>query len=112
MANNIFKGYSTYGPGKSRSWVLYDLDLIKQDLMNIFMTRLGERIMRPTLGCNIWEYIYEPLTPDVVEIIEEEVTRIVSLDTRLSVQNIQINTTTNGIVILIQLLYIPLTAFK
>ena len=107
MANHIFAGYSTATPGKSRSWALYDFDLINRDLMNIFMTRLGERLMRPTYGCSIWDYVGEQLTPDVVEAIENEAERIVSLDTRLSFQSIEISTTNNGIIILIRMLYIP-----
>ena len=36
-----YKGFSTVAGGKSNQ--LYDLDLIKQDLINHFYTRKGER---------------------------------------------------------------------
>ena len=39
-----YKGFSTLAGVKSNQ--LYDLDLIKQDLINHFYTRKGERVIR------------------------------------------------------------------
>lgn len=103
----FFTGFSTLGTSKSRSWVLYDLDLIKRDLLNHFHTRLGERVMRPTFGCAIWDYLYEQLTPDVVERVETEVTRIVNLDTRTEARSIKVQTHEHGIVVIVDLYYRP-----
>lgn len=107
MDKKYFIGYSTIGNRTSRDWVLYDLDLIKRDLLNHFQTRVGERIMRPTFGCEIWNYIHEPLTPDIVSLIENEVTRIVSLDARTEVRKIRVQTYEHGVVVLADLFYRP-----
>ena len=107
MKKRLFTGYSTIDLSKDRSWVLYDLELIKRDLLNHFMTRKGERILRPTFGCSIWSYIHEPLTPEIVDRIEEEVTRIVTLDSRTETRRIVTETYRHGVVVLVDLYYRP-----
>ncbi len=107
MEKKYFIGYSTIGNRTTRNWTLYDLDLIKRDLLNHFQTRVGERLMRPTFGCEIWNYIHEPLTPDIVSLIENEVTRIVNLDARTEVRKIRVQTYEHGVVVLTDLFYRP-----
>lgn len=102
-----FTGFSTIGTSKSRSWVLRDIELIKTDLMNHFHTRRGERRMRPTFGCIIWDYIFDQMTPEIVAIVENEARRIVEHDTRLEARNIQVQTSDHGIVIVLDLYFRP-----
>lgn len=91
MANNTFVGFSTSAEKSGRrSWILYDVELIKQDLMNHFHTRLGERVMRPEFGCRIWDYIMEPNIEQVRNEIVAECERVVRLDTRLDVDEIKL----------------------
>lgn len=106
MANErIFVGYSTQGKSSSRSWALYDIDLIKNDLMMHFHTRMGERRMRPNFGCSIWDLIGEQLTPDVRDQIHDEVSRIIDLDTRVSNRGVNVTSKDNSIVVLVDLFY-------
>jgi phage baseplate assembly protein W len=101
----FFTGFSTRGTSDSRSWVLYDIDLIKQDLLNHFHTRKGERVGRPTFGCSVWDLIGEQMTPDVKDEVREEVKRIVTLDTRVINRGVQVDTSDHGIVVLVDLYY-------
>ena len=55
-----FRGYSSVGTTFLSS-VRYDLDLAKQDLLNNFNTRKGERVMMPTFGSIVWDMLFEPL---------------------------------------------------
>ena len=48
------RGFSTVNPENS-SFQQYDLSLIKQDLLNHFNIRQGEKISDPTFGCIIWD---------------------------------------------------------
>jgi phage baseplate assembly protein W len=106
--SKIFVGFSTAHASKKRSWALYDIDLIKQDLKNHFYTRKGERPMRPTFGCAIWDLIGEQLTNDVVELCHNEVERIISLDTRVERRgDIKIDIIQNGLVVSVDLYYRP-----
>ena len=50
-----YKGFSTVAGVKSNQ--LYDLDIIKQDLINHFYTRKGERVMNPDFGSIIWDLL-------------------------------------------------------
>lgn len=107
MADRIFCGFSTSGASNSRSWAIHDIELINRDLYYHFYTKKGERVMRPTFGCSIWDYFMEQMTPDVKDIIEDEVRRIVGLDTRVNCKNITLFTKQNGLTIVVDLFYIP-----
>ena len=51
--SQFYKGFSSLDQTTSNS-KLYDFDLIKQDIINHFNTRKGERVMNPTFGSIIW----------------------------------------------------------
>lgn len=104
---NLFTGFSTAGADLNKDWTRYDIDLIKRDLMNHFHTRIGERRMRPTFGCRIWEYLMEPATAHNRDLIAEEAKRVCESDSRLSIQDIQVHRLENGIRVEITLFYTP-----
>jgi phage baseplate assembly protein W len=37
------------------------------------MTAPGERVMRPMFGCDIWDLLFEPVTPNLLGLIAEAV---------------------------------------
>lgn len=43
------------------------LSQAKDNLVNLIMTRKGERTMQPDFGCDIWRLIFEPITEDRIE---------------------------------------------
>jgi len=61
--SKTYKGFSTVS-NDSKSFSLYDFALIKQDLINHFHVRQGERLENPLFGTIIWDYIFEPLTEE------------------------------------------------
>ena len=61
VKQKAYRGFSTINPENS-SFQLYDLALIKQDIINHFNIRQGEKISNPQFGCIIWDALYEPLT--------------------------------------------------
>lgn len=86
--SQYYKGFSTVN-SLSVNGKLYDYDLIKQNILNHFNTRKGTRVMNPTFGTVVWDLIMEPLTDQIREILENDITTICSFDPR--VQPIQIN---------------------
>lgn len=82
----IFKGFSTVDKVRA-PYTLTDAELIKRDLLNHFYTRLGERVMRPTFGSVIWDYLMEPEDPETQEIIKEDIERIVNSDPRVEFED-------------------------
>jgi phage baseplate assembly protein W len=86
--SQFYRGFSTVDPTKTNP-KLYDYDLIKQDLMNQFNTRQGERVMNPEFGTIIWNLIYEPLTDQLKQAVVDNVNAILNSDPR--VVPVQIN---------------------
>ncbi len=82
----LFKGFSTVDKVRA-PYTLTDADLVKRDLLNHFYTRIGERIMRPTFGSVIWDYLMEPEDPRTQEIIKDDIERIVNSDPRVEHQD-------------------------
>jgi phage baseplate assembly protein W len=78
----FYKGFSTVDEN-SASVKLFDYELIKQDILNHFNTRKGERLMNPEFGTTIWDSLFEPLTPAVKQSIAEDINRILALDPRV-----------------------------
>ena len=81
--SQFYKGFSTIDESTTNV-KLYDFDLIKQDLLNQFNTRKGERLMNPNHGSVIWDLIFEPLTAEVRQLIANDIDRIVNSDPRVT----------------------------
>ena len=92
-----YRGFSTIDAERTRNWTRYDVDLVKRDLLNHFMTRIGERLGRLDFGCRIWDWLHEQMTPDLRERIIEEAIRIVKSDPRVNLVNVNIFEFQNGI---------------
>jgi phage baseplate assembly protein W len=80
--SQFYKGFSTVDD-TTNNVKLYDYELIKQDILNQFNIRKGERIMNPNFGSIIWDLIYEPLTPNVKQQISSDIDRILASDPRV-----------------------------
>ena len=102
----MYRGFSTIN-AVSQNFALYDFELIKQDLLNHFYVRQGERLMNPTFGCVIWDLLFEPLTEQVKGIILQNVNEIVNFDPRVQASNIVITSYDTGIQIQYTLTYVP-----
>jgi phage baseplate assembly protein W len=100
-----YKGFSSVESAKN--YKLYDIDLVKQDLMNHFYIRKGEKLENPEFGTVIWDMLFEQFTEDVKKIIAKDVEDIINYDPRISVNEIQIDTTEQGIRIQADIVYIP-----
>lgn len=74
-----YKGFSSSAP----SFALYDIALIKQDIINHFHIRQGEMLERPTFGTIIWDVLFEPLTEHLKNLIVQDVKTIINFDPRV-----------------------------
>lgn len=100
-----YKGFSS--KEVTRNYKLYDIDLVKQDLINHFYIRKGEKLENPEFGTVIWDMLFEPFTEDVKNIIAKDVEDIVNYDPRIIVNEIQVDSTDQGIRIQADITYIP-----
>lgn len=100
-----YKGFSSNE--SSRNYKLYDIDLVKQDLINHFYIRKGEKLENPEFGTVIWDMLFEQFTEDVKNIIAKDVEDIVNYDPRIAVNEVQVDSTDRGIRIQADIVYIP-----
>lgn len=105
LAGRTYRGIST--ASESGTFALYDVALIKQDIINHFHIRKGEKIENPTFGTIIWDILFEPLTEDVREAILEDVTTIINYDPRVQVSDITVSEYESGLQIECDLTYLP-----
>jgi phage baseplate assembly protein W len=101
----IYRGFSTKLSPKKYS--LTDYELAKQDLLNYFNIRKGEKLMNPNFGTIIWDMLFEPLTEDTQQVITDDITRIVTYDPRLAVGQVAVTQQDHGFLIQLTLSYIP-----
>jgi phage baseplate assembly protein W len=101
----MYKGFSSIN-SKSKNFKLFDFELVKQDLINSFHVRQGERLMQPEIGCIIWDLLFEPLTEEVKELILQNVNDIVNSDPRISPKNVVVTQYETGIQIEMILVYV------
>lgn len=105
VASKTYRGFSTVSP-EATSFVLYDIELIKQDIINHFHIRQGELLSNPEFGTIIWDVIFEPLTDQLKNAIVENVTQIINSDPRVSVDSIIVDQYESGILIDATLVYL------
>lgn len=106
IRSRAYRGISTVDINATGN-VLYDIALIKQDLINHFHIRQGEKLSDPEFGTIIWDILFEPLTEQLKDAIIQNVSRIVNHDPRVNVDNIIVDSYESGIQIECTLTYLP-----
>jgi phage baseplate assembly protein W len=100
----MYKGFSTVG--RTKKYRLTDQDLIKQDLINHFYIRKGEKLMNPNFGTIIWNVLFEPMTDDLKAVIIADIKQVASYDPRLSIDNVVVTEFEQGIQVELQLRFV------
>lgn len=100
-----YRGFSTRK--SSKKYTLTDYELAKQDLLNYFSLKKGQKLMQPTFGTIIWDMLFEPLDEATQEIITQDITKVVSYDPRLRVGQIAVTQQDTGFLVQLTLSYVP-----
>ena len=100
-------GFSTFGKRRP-PYTLENLELAKQDLMNVFHTRRGERVMRPDFGTVIFDLLFEPFDEETKALVVEDALDIVQDDPRFTMVSIDVRELEHTLRLDIKLNYIPL----
>ena len=101
---NLYTGFSTLAG--TRNFRLTDFALVKQDILNHFNIRKGEKLMNPNFGTIIWNVLHEPLTEDLKAVISQDIQSIATYDPRVSFDNIVITEFDQGLQIELQLRFV------
>jgi|TARA_B110000977_G_scaffold100605_1_gene132032 phage baseplate assembly protein W len=106
VKSRAYRGLSTVGKSVGNT-VAYDLELIKQDLINHLHIRQGEKLENPEFGTIVWDLLFEPLTESLKEAVAKNITEIVNYDPRVQVERIVVDEYEAGIIIECELTYLP-----
>jgi phage baseplate assembly protein W len=94
----FYKGFSSVDPTNFNTR-LYDFDLIKQDILNHFNTKKGERVMNPEFGSIIWDLLMEPLTDQTRELLKQDIIKICNSDPRVTPTQMDLTEYPNGYIL-------------
>jgi len=100
----LFRGHSSVGREFADS-KLYDIELVKQDLLNHFNILKGEKLENPNFGTNIWLYLMDPLDDETRNAVIEDVEEIVNYDPRVEMDSIEVNDYEQGLQVKVSILY-------
>lgn len=80
----FYRGFSTQAyEASGRGFVLYNVELIEQDLFNELFTIKGERLEMPTFGTRIPLLVFEPNDTQSADVLKEDVTTVIKNDPRV-----------------------------
>ena len=95
VTSKQYRGISTVA--NPRGFNLYDLEIIKQDIINHFHIRKGEKLENPMFGTVIWDVLFEPFTEDLKELIIQDITEVINYDPRISVETVTVDAYESGL---------------
>ena len=83
-----------------------DINAVRNGLKNIFTWRRGERIILPEFGDTIYKFLYEPITPEVLNDIQAEAAAMIERwEPRVSIIDVSTKPFPDENEILIQIQY-------
>lgn len=70
----------------------YDIQAIKNSIVNAFLTAPGDKILNPTYGIDLRRFLFEPIDDFTTEIIKDDIqTNLPLMEPRITVENIYID---------------------
>lgn len=90
-----------------RKYKLVDEPLVIQDFVNALNIRQGQKVGNPAYGTTLWDFVFEPNTPDVQFQLQNEIQRVASLDPRLQIEYLRAYPQENGILLEMQVAVAP-----
>jgi len=101
-----YVGFSTVNRDEA-PFRLVDIELVKQDLLNAFNTRRGERVMRPEFGTVIFDLLFDPFDDETKDLVVEDAVNIVRSDPRVALISIDAKELEHVLRLEIQLQFTP-----
>jgi phage baseplate assembly protein W len=84
-----------------------DLDNIQQSIVIILGTQFGERVMRPTFGCNLKSLVFAPNNQQTAALARQYVMDgLQTWETRISVQSVTVTNQVENPQLLIEIAYV------
>lgn len=100
-----YRGTSTVNNDNSK-FSLYDVALIKQDIINHFHISKGEKLENPEFGTIIWTALHDPFTDVLKQAIIEDINNIFDADPRVNADKVLVTPYESGLQIEVELTYL------
>ena len=101
-----FVGFNTVNQ-PNPPYSLTNIDIVKRDINNQFATPMGERLMLPDFGTNIYSYLFDPFDDYTKNAIIEDAVRVVQADPRVELVSIDVYQQDQALNIVMVLLFQP-----
>jgi len=85
----FFIGFNTVNQ-PNPPYSLTNLELVKRDILNHFATPMGSRVMLPSFGTRIFEYLFDPFDEYTRNAIIEDAVRVVASDPRVELVSVDV----------------------
>jgi len=85
----FFVGFNTVNQ-PNPPYSLTNLELVKRDILNHFATPMGSRVMLPSFGTRIFEYLFDPFDEYTKNAIIEDAVRVVGSDPRVELVSVDV----------------------
>ena len=95
--------------GYGKKFKLTDEQLVIQDFINALNIPMGQKPGQPSYGTTLWSFLFEPNVADVQVQIQNEIRRMAKLDPRITLGNVKAYPQDNGILLEVELTYVPTT---
>jgi phage baseplate assembly protein W len=98
MQNAIYYGINPPFVGGSQSILSIQTDerLIKNDLIQMLLTRPGERVYRPTFGTGLRDRVFENMDAGSLSTLEAEISQQIDTDERVIVNQVTATLSPDG----------------
>lgn len=100
-----YRGFNTIG-NRFGSVRTTDTELVKRDILNSFQITQGQKLMNPTYGSVLTGMAFEQLSPELEQVLIEEVKRVIALDPRVRLTELEVSLFDKGIQVAISLDYV------
>lgn len=79
----VYRGFSFKNWQRDKSFVLTDVDIVEQDLLNHIFTRRGERVGFRGYGTNIQDLLFEQFDDQTIVLINDQIREVIAFDPRV-----------------------------
>ena len=105
----VFGGVGTlnYTPVTGKKFLLTDDQLVIRDLLNALSIQQGMKVGQPDYGTTLWSYMFEAFDETTLGLIETEVRRVLSQDSRINVSSVVVYARDSGVLLQIEMTFSP-----
>lgn len=78
-----YKGFSFKNWDRNKSFILTDVELVKQDIRNHLFTKRGSRVGQGNFGTDLYDLLFEPFDQNTVVRVVDQVREVINFDPRV-----------------------------